>query len=156
MQVTTNRRIEIEIQLTYLPNVYCFFFVVGSQYSCSFTKVGVALVRVSIHTASKNFDWDQILPHVRESAFRNPGSFCLMNLEYSSRNPESNFRWQKSGIQYLKSGIHGLESTAWNPESKTVLDFLLHGAKNFLRFVFAVRKREKKFIISSCKGNYIV
>ena len=124
MQVTTNRRIEIEIQLTYLPNVYCFFFVVGSQYSCSFTKVGVALVRVSIHTASKNFDWTPNLPHVRESASRNPGSFCLMNLEYSSRNPKSKFRWQKSGIQYLKSGIHGLESRI-----RDCLGFLYMGRK---------------------------
>ena len=32
------------------------------------------------------------------------------NLEYSSRNPESKFYWQKSGIQYLESEIHGVES----------------------------------------------
>ena len=145
MQVKTNCRIEIEIQLTYLPNVYYyFFFVVGSQYSCSFTKVGVALVRVSIHTASKNFDWTQILPHVRESAFQNPG-----------------------GIQLKESGIQVPLTKIWNPvpeirnprlgiQTPGLSWFPLHGAKKFLCFVFAVTKRKKKFIISSCKGNYIV
>lgn len=88
--------------------VFAFvFFVVGSQYSCSFTKVGVALVRVSIHTTSQNFYWSQILPHVRQYAFGNPGSFYLINLEYSSRNPESQFHWQGSGIQTV------LDSLIW-------------------------------------------
>ena len=35
------------------------------------------------------------------------------NLEYSSRNPESNFHWQR-----LESSNWNLESTVWNPESR--------------------------------------
>ena len=95
-------------------------------------------------------------PYVRESRLRNPGNFCLRNQESwlwrillttETRNPCSNDK--KSGIQSLESGIrnpykdlnpeskfhwHRLESstwnsesTAWNPESKTVLDSLTWG-----------------------------
>ena len=74
-------------------------------------------------------------PLVRESGLRNPASFgCgilnpgLRNPEYSSRIPESNndrglessLHWQR--IQNPAPG--NPESTAWNPESKTVLDSL--------------------------------
>ena len=67
----------------------------------------------------------------------NPGRFCSWhpeswvvdwNPEYSSRNRESHQRWEfriqvllkNTGIQYLESGLH----SAWNPESKNVLDSL--------------------------------
>ena len=80
-------------------------------------------------------------PSVREFWFRNPGNFCFWNpelgkillvecgiLEFGIQNtapgiwnptnewnPESKFHWQR------------LESTVWNPESKTVLDSLTWG-----------------------------
>ena len=148
MQVTTNRRIEIEIQLTYLPNVYFFSFVVGSQYSCSFTKVGVALVRVSILL---KFRLDPNLTPCK--------GVCI---------PESRkFLLDESGIQLKESGIQVPLTKIWNPvpeirnprlgiQNPRLSWFPLHGAKNFLCFVFAVRKRKENFIISSCKGNYIV
>ena len=45
------------------------------------------------------------------NGIRNPG---FWNLEYNSRNPESQLRLEvlltNSGIRYLQSGIHGLES----------------------------------------------
>ena len=148
MQVTTNRRIEIEIQLTYLPNVYFFSFVVGSQYSCSFTKVGVALVRVSILL---KFRLDPNLTPCK--------GVCI---------PESRkFLLDESGIQLKESGIQVPLTKIWNPvpeirnprlgiQNPRLSWFPLHGAKNFLCFVFAVRKRKENFIISSRKGNYIV
>ena len=67
-------------------------------------------------------------PHVRESRFRNPGNFCLWNPKswiFGMRNPtndwnpESKFYWK-----ILESSSWNPKSTAWNPESKTVLDFL--------------------------------
>ena len=32
----------------------------------------------------------------------------------------------QTGIKYLETGILGVESTLWNPESKTVLNSLMH------------------------------
>ena len=75
--------------------------------------------------------------HVRVSGFRSPWNFCLWNPEYDKFffmksgilvfgiwntdqgipfpikdwNPESKFHWQR------------VESSTWNPESKTVLDY---------------------------------
>ena len=62
----------------------------------------------------------------------NPG---LWNPEYNSKNPES-FQRLKSGIQVPlrknpESSTWNLESTAWNPESKRVLDSLTLGDRNF-------------------------
>ena len=125
-----------------------FFFVVGSQYSCSFTKVGVALVRVSILL---KFRLDPNLTPCK--------GVCI---------PESRkFLLDESGIQLKESGIQVPLTKIWNPvpeirnprlgiQNPRLSWFPLHGAKNFLCFVFAVRKRKENFIISSCKGNYIV
>ena len=57
---------------------------------------------------------------VSEFGFRNPRNFCLWNLE--SLTLESRIKFKESGIhstltKNLESGF-----TAWNPESKTVLD----------------------------------
>ena len=74
---------------------------------------------------------EYVLPHVRQSAFRNPGNVCLCirnrypglsKSDFSSRNRETYFSdWypenrfdstdKESRIQYLESGIHSLEST---------------------------------------------
>ena len=74
---------------------------------------------------------EYVLPHVRQSAFRNPGNVWLCNRnrypglsksDFSSRNRETYFSdWypenrfdstdKESRIQYLESGIHSLEST---------------------------------------------
>ena len=62
------------------------------QYPTYFPRISLNSWQIQLHqllTAS-------ILPHVRESGFRNPGSFCLWN-------PES---WAlESGIQHKESGI---------------------------------------------------
>ena len=61
-------------------------------------------------------------PHVRESRFRNPGNFCLWNLE--SWALESGIQLQESGIpmtvgiQNPSSTEKDLESITWNPESR--------------------------------------
>ena len=47
----------------------------------------------------------------------NPG---LWNPEFSLRNPESTFPWQ---VIRNPENTWNLESTPWDPESKTVLDF---------------------------------
>ena len=128
-----------------------FFFVVGSQYSCSFTKAGVALVRVSIHKSLLKFRLDPNLTPCK--------GVCI---------PESRkFLLDESGIQLKESGIQVPLTKIWNPvpeirnprlgiQTPGLSWFPLHGAKNFMCFVFAVRKRKENFIISSCKGNYIV
>ena len=62
-------------------------------------------------------------------------------------DPESNHnRNPESRLLVTESGIHGCgirnpqtwnpESTAWNPESKTLLDYLTWGEKELLRLVF--------------------
>ena len=51
---------------------------------------------------------------------RNSG---LWNLEYSSRNPE----FQVPMIKNPESSTWDSESTVWNPESKTLLIFLIQG-----------------------------
>ena len=69
-------------------------------------------------------------PLVRKFGFRNAGNFCLGNLGIGIRNrgrgirnptndwnPESKFH-----LQRLESSTWNPESTARNPESKTVLD----------------------------------
>ena len=69
-------------------------------------------------------------PHVGESRFRNPWNFdCgIQNTGQGIRNPtkdwnsESRFHWQR-----LESSTWNQESTAWNPESNTVLDSLTWG-----------------------------
>ena len=91
--------------------------------------------------------WDTPLtatsPHLMESGFRNEGNFCLWNTESGKSllsscgiwntaqgirnltndcNPESTFHWQRP-----QSTTWNLESTAWNPESKTALDSLTLG-----------------------------
>ena len=82
-------------------------------------------------------------PHLMESGFRNNGNFCLWNTECGKSllsscgiwntaqgirnltndcNPESTVHWQRP-----QSTTWNLESTAWNPESKTALDSLTLG-----------------------------
>ena len=82
-------------------------------------------------------------PHLMESGFRNNGNFCLCNTESGKSllsscgiwntaqgirnltndcNPESTFHCQRP-----ESTMWNLESTAWNPESKTALDSLTLG-----------------------------
>ena len=81
--------------------------------------------------ASITSDGRERSPHVREYGFRNLGKFYSRNPEYSFRNPKSHLRLEFR-IQNPKSQFHRLqrlesttwitESTAWNQESKTVLD----------------------------------
>ena len=82
--------------------------------------------------------------------------------------PESRkFLLDESGIQLKESGIQFPLTKIWNPvpeirnprlgiQNPRLSWFPLHGAKNVLCFVFAVRERKRNFIISSCKGNYII
>ena len=72
----------------------------GVKFQASFTRKG------RIVALSKGI-WETFVCTIRNPGFWNP--------EYSSRNPESKFYSQ------IK------ESTAWNPESKTVLDSLAWG-----------------------------
>ena len=64
------------------------------------------------------------IPGVREICAREIWNPELWNPEYSSRNPESHKRLtdKKSRIQFLNP-----ETTAWNPESKSVLDSVTWG-----------------------------
>ena len=69
--------------------------------------------------------WRILNKEILACGIRNPG---LWNTEYSSRNPQSHLRLE-SEIQdpltiKLVSSTSNPESTAWNPESKTVMDFL--------------------------------
>ena len=69
--------------------------------------------------------WRILNKEILACGIRNPG---LWNTEYSSRNPQSHLRLE-SEIQdpltmQLVSSTSNPESTAWNPESKTVMDFL--------------------------------
>ena len=59
---------------------------------------------------------------------RNRGKFCVLNpkcwtlesgIPLANWNPESKFYWQR-----LELSTWNLESTLWNPQSKTVLDSL--------------------------------
>ena len=72
-------------------------------------------------------------PRIRESEFRNPGNFCLWN--WRSWVLESGIQLKESGFP-LTIGIQNPsstdkywnpESTAWIPESKTVLDCFTQG-----------------------------
>ena len=56
-------------------------------------------------------------------AIWNPG---LWNPEYNARNRESPL---EIGIQNPSSTRKRLESSTWNPESKTLLDYLTRGDK---------------------------
>ena len=69
--------------------------------------------------------WRILNKEILACGIRNPG---LWNTEYSSRNPQSHLGLE-SEIQdpltiKLVSSTSNPESTAWNPESKTVMDFL--------------------------------
>ena len=82
-------------------------------------------------------------------------SFYLWNPEYNSRNlethyndwnPESKFHWQK-----LECSAWNLESTVWNPESKTVLDSLTwceNGSTEPVTYI------EKSYKLRMSSGNH--
>ena len=75
---------------------------------------------------------------------RNPG---LCTLEYSSRNPEFTNDWNpesKYHCQRLKSSTWNPESTASNPESKTVLDSLTRGGSFFVGALVVGEEKGKK------------
>ena len=73
-------------------------------------------------THKSSYDTTSIA-YIRESRFRKPRKFCLWNLE--SRSLESGILFT-IGIKNPSSfdKTWNPKSTAWNPESKTVLDFL--------------------------------
>ena len=71
-------------------------------------------------------------PHVKESRLRNMGNFYLWNAEYAQgiQNPSKTIGIQNpSSTKKCWNPVPwNPESTAWNPESKTVLDFLIMGS----------------------------
>ena len=91
-----------------------------------------------------------------ESGFRNPRNFCLWNTEFGKIFPVEwgildQEPWAlESGIQLKESGIKvslkktwsstwNPESTAWNQESKTVLDSLTWGDFTYKNFWLGIR-----------------
>ena len=83
---------------------------------------------------------------------RNPG---LWNPEYRVQrirkltndwNPQSKFQWQK-----LKSSSWNPESTAWSPESKTVLDSLTKGVCASLRNQSIIQLRAQRPLFSAVR-----
>ena len=79
-----------------------------------------------------------VSPHIRES--RNFFAFVIRNtaqrfrIPTNDRNLESKFHWQR-----LESSTWNPESTAWNLESKTVLDSLAWGDLYILPYRRSVR-----------------
>ena len=95
------------------------------------TRKGGCHLRLNwISELSNRADMDILSSHhVRDSGFRNARNFGWWNQESRKMckwNPESTFHWQR-----LESSTWNLETTAWNPESKTVLDSLIWGDKAF-------------------------
>ena len=112
----------------YFPVVHislcCFVFAI--QGGCFESVLNTVALPPVTNTSA-----EYVLPHVRQSAFRNPGNVWLCNRnrypglsksDFSSRNRETYFSdWypenrfdstdKESRIQYLESGIHSLEST---------------------------------------------
>ena len=82
------------------------------------------ICKTNVTSLKGNADSGILILEIFASGIRNPG---LWNPEYSSRNPESLLRLE-SGIQIPLTNRP--ESNIWNPESKTVLEFLISGATN--------------------------
>jgi len=76
--------------------------------------------------------WQATLDPTNNLSIPESGNFLLVNLEscrlwspeYSSKTQESHYRFE-FGIQV--SLTKNLKSTAWNPESKTVMNSLTRG-----------------------------
>ena len=115
-----------------MPNIYCCFLLCFCWSTVRMWLGNLEHEKFPSFTSSS--------PRVRECGFRNPINFCWWNPESGKLladsailgfgirnpskdlNPESKFHWQR-----LESSTWNPEFTAWNLESKTVLDSLTWG-----------------------------